>query len=269
MTTGSIDALDAIEEAAIVGMAATFSVSACDEHSPVHDVLRDPGTSQFDHFPVRRRAATIGVLSREEASESPLDATVGEAMRPLDDKLLVAKTDALLLTLEDMADGPSFRLVLDRNEIRGIFTLSDMQKLTVRSLIFSRICHLEMLLGDFIRLKSGRDDICWLEKLNPKRRESVESKFATLKSEGGELDRLEAADFCDKTRAAVALGLRLGLSRLLIEEQMRDFERLRNQIAHSATEFARPRKARDTARLLRSLRLAILALRTEMAGIAR
>lgn len=253
------------ERHATVDLVAAFDLVKCLPSDFVRDVLLRPAHLDLDYFPVTNEGRVLGVLSRAEFARGEADTrAVHEAMQAVTTEMIVGRSDPLISVIEDMGEGPEFRLVLEVGTIRGIVTLSDLGRLPARALIFARITRLEMLLAGFIRKKSGRDESSWMSTLSSGRREKVESNYQALKSKHQNLDRVSAAQFCDKRVAACRLGLVAPEPSADPREMLEAFERLRDQVAHAMSGFAGDEHARDTARTVRQLGLYIAALEQQL-----
>jgi CBS domain-containing protein len=256
------------ERNATVDLVAVYDLVECRPAETVEDVLSRPEHLDLDHFPVTEGGRVLGVLSRQEPpTHNPDLRPVREVMQAVTTAMIVGRSDPLTTVIENMSDGPNFRLVLEVGMIRGIVTLSDLGRLPARALVFSRITHLEMLLGAFIRARCGADDACWMSKLSPGRRERIEVKYQELKSGHQNLDRVSAAQFCDKRVATIGLGLAVPESGANPKDMLETFERLRDQIAHAMSGFAEGERARDTARAVRELGLYISSIARQVGRV--
>jgi hypothetical protein len=132
------------------------------------------------------------------------------------------------------------RLVLEGTEIRGIVTLSDIQKLPVRMALFSLFIHFELLLTEHLRQKVGNKDP--LSFLSEVRANIVRGKWQQFIASNMDQDIFSAMDLCDKREVAQAMKV-LRRSNNSIKSEIWDIERyLRNPIAHGA-EYAENREA--------------------------
>ena len=127
-----------------------------------------------------------------------------------------------------------FFLVLQNNDIFGIITRYDFQKIPARIYIFGLISLAEMHLT---RLISSDNDDGWKKKINNKRLAKAEEN---RKSRGiGSL--LENAQLCDKKKITIEtpelLSL-LGLSKSQFKNEMETFEDIRNNLAHSQNKIS-------------------------------
>jgi hypothetical protein len=261
--TNAIDFdLSHLEDAATVRLVATMSLVTCGDKETVSAALARDVSGTLDYLPVRDDRSVIGVLCRKNTMDP--DRLVRDVMSTLHSGMLVSAADPLLPVLETLDDDLGFRLVLQDREIRGIVTLSDLQKLPVRPLVFARITHVELLLAELIRQRTQNDDERWLPELSEGRREKLLQKWNALRKANAELTRLECMDFADKRDAVLRLGGLSGWSKNKAKECLEDIEQLRNKVAHAADYAASPEEARRTVFLLRELRRVLDSLRSSL-----
>jgi hypothetical protein len=201
------------------------AVVSCDAENRVDEVLSRKDWQDFSHIPVRRDGRICGVLDRRDAS---LDAEAGQQMRPLDDSLLISAStpiDTFIHALDDT----DYRLVVDRGGVIAIVTRSDLQKLPVRSLAFTVITHMEMVMGDLIR-KMCPDD--WLNRgLDDRDRANIEGWYRRAKQEDIGIDRLAVASLAHKGTVITSLRVMPAEFGASIDEIVK----LRNDLAHANT----------------------------------
>lgn len=253
------------EQQATVDLIATYDLVECLPTATVHEVLSRREYLDLDHFPVVEAGRVLGVLSRQlPPPPQPDSRSAQEVMQPVTTEMIVGRSDPVISVVEDMGTGPAFRLVLEVGAIRGIVTLSDLGQLPVRAVIFARITHLEMLLGAFIRARCGGDDARFMALLSPGRREKVERMYQELLARRQNLDRVGAAQFCDKREAACRLGLAVPEVKSSTRKMLETFEELRDQLAHAMSGFAEGERARETACTVRELGVYISSLRRQL-----
>lgn len=246
------------ERAANVSLIATFEpqLKCCTTTEDVADVVRRSDFAKYDFLPVRRGEGIVGLLNRAEHARA-LDAeateahrTVLDAMHPLDESILMS-SEASLLGFVASADAHPCRLVISETRINGIVTVSDIQKLPVRPILFLLVTHLEMLMAEALRAVFPDGD-GWLDYLKPPRREVIDEKLLALQHRDMELDKLLAAEFCDKKEAMIRSNVPLPFGKGKAARQLEKIEALRNALAH-AGEYAATRE--DAARCAETVRL--------------
>ena len=246
------------ERAASVSLIATFEpeLKCCSMTDRLADVVSRPDLVEFDFLPVRRGREIVGLLNRaEQASDADPQAshahrTMSDAMHPLDESILMSSESSLLAFVAS-ADAHPCRLIISETRINGIVTVADIQKLPVRPVLFLLVTHLEMLMAEALRAASPVSE-GWLANLKPLRRDALEKKWLALQDRDMALDRLVAAEFCDKKEALIGSGIPLPFGRGKSARQIEKIEELRNGLAH-AGEYAGTREA--AARCAKTVRL--------------
>ncbi|MBK9166730.1 MAG: CBS domain-containing protein [Bryobacterales bacterium] len=209
---------------------ATTPLSCCSVSDSVEAVLAADEWKLYSQIPVREGDCTCGVLERSALRD--VDGLVRQAMKPLDDSMLVA-AGAPLTDFLQIAAGSTYRLVVDGGKVNGIITRSDLQKLPVRIVIFTFVTNLELLMADVIR-SFAPAPAEWRQYLSEDRRERVKSKFDQLSRSDFYVDELTCTDFCDKR--TILKGFLNDLSKDFTKD-LKQIEKLRNSVFH-AGEYA-------------------------------
>jgi CBS domain-containing protein len=229
--------LASLEHSAPVRLMATMNdVVVALATEPVADAMRRADDQRFDFLPVRENAdgPIIGLFRRTDATETG-SACVSRIMQPLSGDILIG-ADAPLLDFVYAADTHPCRLVLGRRGIEGLVTLSDIQRLPVRTVLFSLFIHLELLLTDALRRDLGPDQPPF-DLLSPDRAAKTRERWEAAKNADMDRDQFNALQFGDKKSIAKKRRL-LGISASRINEDLERIERdLRNPIAHGV-DFA-------------------------------
>jgi CBS domain-containing protein len=255
--------LERIERSMPVRLIATFdNLITATTDEPSIDALDKVNKHRFDYLPVRRSidGPIIGILSADRLRDNSRGHHVDQVFEPLGPSDLIS-SDTSLLQFVWSADQQPRRLVLEATEIRGIVTLSDIQKLPVRISLFSLFIHFELLLTEHLR-QSLRDKNP-LEFVTPRRRDGVSKKWKAFIADDLEHDIFSAMDICDKRDVAEKLKI-LGKSAKSIASSISNIERfLRNPIAHGAdyaiskeAAYRTVRAAQETQEWIRDLRSA-------------
>jgi CBS domain-containing protein len=176
---------------------------------PVQAATERANKHRFDYLPVQADSGDtiIGIFCRKEVP-TDADATVSDVMRPLSGSNLIS-ADAPLLEFIYAADMQPCRLVLDGAKIDGLVTLSDIQRLPVRTALFGLFIHLELLLTEAIRLAIGGKTP--FEFLSDARAEEGKKRWANFNVGGMDHDPISALMFSDKKTIAKKIRF-LGLS---------------------------------------------------------
>lgn len=235
-----------LESGIPVSLIATFKPLTCDEDDLVSDVLSNPQLQDFDYIPVKASDSIVGVLIREAVQDSHL--TAGQAMKPLHESMLIASEDGLLSFVRE-ADSSPFRLVLQKLKINGIVTLSDLQKLAVRPVLFSLVTTIELLMAQWLR-QNCADDEMWLSRLSDDRRQLVEDKWQKYQQRNMAIDRITTTEFGDKARAVLALGGFPG-SKKSLKKRLEAIRELRDSVAHAGDFALTTEEAQSVAQKVR------------------
>lgn len=247
-------ALTSLEAGMPVALIATFDLKGCKASDRLDEVLGREDLKFFDHIPVREGGSVVGVLDRRlEHDEAK---TAGEAMRRLHQSILIA-AETSLLTFVENADQEPCRLVLRGCCIEGIVTLSDLQKLAVRPVLFTLITHLELLLADWIRNRVREED--WYGSLTQNRQGLVDTKWSQYHAEDMAIDRLSCTDFCDKRSIALRFGA--FARKAEAKRNLKLVEKVRNSVAHAGDYALTVDRAQNVAAMVRAARSLIDDLR--------
>ena len=238
--------LSALESGITVSLIATFDLQTCAASDKVADVLNRRDLEPFDYIPVTDNQSIVGILVRQECKEG-FD-VVQEVMEKLHESILIS-ADASLLSFVAEADRTPFCLVLQGRKITGLVTLSDLQKLPVRPMLFSLITCVELLLAEWLRQKYPNEQD-WLAQLSEGRRKKVDEKWQGLQDNDMAIDRITTTEFGDKRDAALKLGA-FPDSKKLRECQLNAIEKLRNSVAHSGDYALTSENAKKVAQTVR------------------
>lgn len=204
----------------------------CTPDERVADVALKVQVEGFDHLPVvNQDNLVIGTLDAAEG----VDELVGDVMHALDERYLIGATTSILEFLRD-ADLRPFRYVVDGTKVCGLVSLSDIQRLPVRSALFALITQLEMTMADRIVEAHGEDG--WIDLLPDDRVQKLTQQRKRAIETHSQMPPILYTQFCDKATIIRESGIRpLELSSKQVKVQLGRIERLRNSIAHGS-EFA-------------------------------
>lgn len=245
------------ERAATVALIATFEpgLVCCDPADQLETVVHGREFADFDFIPVRRNGQIVGIVDRAEKARHSTeqagraDELVEKAMCSLDESILIS-ADASLLTFVASADTNPCRLVIRGTRINGIVTLSDLQKLPVRPVLFFLITHLEILMAEVLRMTYPNGDE-WVALLTPPRRKIFEKGWTELQQSDLDLDKLTASNFADKKEALIRSTVPLPFGQVKAGKQLGRIERLRNGLAHAGKYAASRDEAQKCAETVR------------------
>ncbi|MBD2075494.1 hypothetical protein H6F86_16645 [Phormidium sp. FACHB-592] len=252
--------LPALEEGIPITLITSFDLITCELDDPMEEVLSRSDLQGFDYIPVRDESeSVVGVLVHQDALKP--NEPVRAVMRQLHPSMLIS-ADASLLSFVAEVDQTPFCLVVRGREIAGIVTLSDLQKLPVRPVLFMLITSVELLLAEWLRQNYPNEED-WLCKVEPNRRPRIEKKWQDLQKSNMAIDRISTTDFRDKRDAALNLGAFSGLE----NEAKRKLEaigKLRNSVAHAGDYALTPTTAKDVAQTVRWARELIHMLQSQI-----
>lgn len=242
-------------------MATIGAFVAADAAEPVAEAAGRADQHRFDYLPVREGAdgPVVGLFARKGI---PPDGAVRvrDVMQPLSTANLIA-IDAPLLQFVLSADTNPCRLILDDTKISGLVTLSDIQRLPVRTALFSLFIHLELLLTEVLRREIGPDRSPF-DLLPSKRADDAQERWERFRAGGLDHDPCSALMFADKKTIARKLKL-CGISGERIEKELTQIEaKLRNPIAHGADYALTEAAALETIRVTRLVKAWIERLRS-------
>jgi len=261
---GDYDAnLAELEERAPVRLISTMhglTVAFTDE--PASAAASRADEHRFDHLPVRNRESGQIVGLFERSVKFLPESVVGAVMRPPANETLIS-ADTPLLRFLYTADISPCRLVLDGMEITGLVTLSDIQRLPVRTVLFGLFIHFEILLTQALRKVIGEDRQPF-HLLSHERAKKAEEQWKVFVESGLDRDAYSALLLADKKALAKTVQLG-GASKSRIEAEFSAIEKhLRDPIAHGS-EYARTReKALATIKAARFLRNWIAVLKRDV-----
>ena len=155
-------------------------------------MLRPPKDLSFS---VRFSAACYSA-QRWFDDEAP-DEPIREDYEPLAEDHVIG-ADASIIEFVTTAHERPARLVVSGDEVTGLVTLSDLQRLPVRAAIFALITSLELAMSERIATEWPNDSTDWLELLSLDRRENVEDKITTAKREDGYVSAIVLTQISDK-----------------------------------------------------------------------
>lgn len=150
--------LSSVEESLTVSLISTFDPWCCDADDGLKDVVGSEELREFDYVPVKEGTEVVGLLHRTVHDTEDAAGPVRDAMCPLRGDLIISANAGILSYIEGADERPC-RLVLRGSRLDGIVTLSDLQKLPARPVIFLLVTHLELLMARWIRQHCQAEDI--------------------------------------------------------------------------------------------------------------
>jgi hypothetical protein len=186
----------------------------------------DARRNHFDLLPVTEGGRIVGIL--HEATEEP---------EALTDRWLVSRDTGVpdLLALLVDSGQPGF-LVLHRQEVVGLVTPADLNKMPARVYVYNLIGELELALASRIRARFSSEANQLLQSLSKKRRETLVNQIDELVEGNVDVDPvqlLRLSDLINVVAKDPALRTELGFtSRKATEKALNGLNDLRNQTMH-------------------------------------
>jgi hypothetical protein len=196
----------------------------CRPQSRSGEIESDPELADFDQVP----------LTDDAGRHIEAIFVRGMGIVPLREDMFMASNASLLSFLESV-DRQRFRLLVDHDDVAGLVTLSDIQKLPVYAVLFSLVIAIEMLLLEWIRKTCRGDDAAWLAHLTRTQRGIIEGHWKKAVEKNVAIDRLSCASFGQEITAAAGLGLFRDANDWA--DKVQALEELRHQVCH-AVAFA-------------------------------
>ena len=246
-----------------ISLISTFNLETCDIEDHLKQVLTRKELERFDYIPVCSENKVVGALNAEKFRQSTqIDGLVNSVMDKLSQSILISANADILSFLKE-ADTSPYRLVLDGTEICGIVTISDLQQLPVRSVLFSLITYLELLMAESIRQKYPNEND-WIAKLTDRRREKVEEKWNDPRYSQVAIDKLTVTEFCDKRVIIKKSQIIFNENDGKIENILKDIQNLRDSLAHAGDYAATSDSAKSVAKIVRNTLGIISTLKKEI-----
>lgn len=210
----------------------------CERTQTVSSFMRARG-DDFDFYPVVEGNTIIGLLDTSSLGEGGAEdhRLVQVAMNPLSESNLMGH-DASVLDYIRQMDVNLCRLIIARQEIIGLVTASDIQRLPVRAALFAMVTQFEMTMTEAIR-RETKATSDWLQFLSPRRAEEVTLKIEKAKESESYIDDLLFTQFCDKRDIIMHINS-MPIGKNTFSDQLKSIENLRNNLAH-ANDFASDR----------------------------
>jgi hypothetical protein len=253
---GADDIFETLHSGLTVKLVCTprHELKTCRRSDLVSEVLKANATD-FDFIPVTDDFSDaprfVGLLHAADLRENGFsDEPVSSFHLPLGEQYLIG-ADASILDFVMQADTRPCRLVVSGAQIVGLVTLSDLQRLPVRAALFALVTGFEMTMADFIRTKLP-NEAAWMAMLKPKRLDKIQNEISIAQAKDAFVDRLLFTQFTDKAEILKCLNP-TGMNCSALERQLKDFQNLRNSLAHANEYAASPDQAKHVCDLVRKL----------------
>lgn len=220
----------------------------------------------FDWLPVKRGNEFAGLLNKADTAilRASGRRPVKDYMLSLDSSRVIEASTPLLTFLQGALE-IGCRLIRSSNRICGIVTLSDIQKLPVRGLLWLLLTHYELLLAEIIRAERHTD---------PVRIDNVLQDYDTIQKEWS---KRQASDFAvDEIAVTTLFQKELILRRVVPDlftdatsEALKEIRALRDRLAHAHPFANSPSSARLAIQRLHLCQQWIVKLESKLTSIKR
>lgn len=239
LVDASISNFGAFQDTIPVRLIATprENLKMCDLEEDVRDVVARNVVDQFDHFPVLSGETIVGLIDLRPFLQGA--AATGK-IRDCPHRSSLSETnligaDAGILSFVRNADAHTCRLLISKQRIEGLVSLSDIQRLPVRASLFAMVTLFEMVMVDLIR-RECRSTAFWMSRISEERQDKLRAEIDKAKAANAFVDELLFTQFADKV-TIIKKGNRTNFSKAAFKAEMSTIQRLRNALAH-ANEYA-------------------------------
>jgi len=227
-------------------------LKTCKGSDLVADVISD--ANHFDFIPISDDfgddGRLIGMFHAADIRQKGItDGCVSSFHLPLTEEYLIG-ADASILDFVIQADSRPCRLVVSGSQIVGLVTLSDLQRLPVRAALFALITGFEMTMAELIKVKVP-NETDWMTMLEQNRQDKIKREVSRAQAKDAFVDTLLFTQFADKVEILKQLTPIVLTGSAL--EQLRDFKKLRNSLAHANEYAASPNQATHVCDVVRQL----------------
>ena len=249
----NLDVMHQVQNTLTVGMIMTprADLQTCSQEDSLRKTMKW-NTEPYNFIPVINENDMICGLFEAQKwfNKIPPDLTIAADFQPLSESIIVG-SDASIFEFIQRADVVTTQLVVSRNKVAGLISLSDLQKLPVRAALFTLVTSLEIVMAKRIsqRWPNSED---WVKFLSPNRAENVELMEQKARKEDGFGSKIVFTQLADKA-TIIGKGDLLGVSNNEINKRFRPIEKLRNDIAHASDYASTPDAARDVCAAVRNI----------------
>jgi hypothetical protein len=245
--------LSALQTGLTVDLIATSRdfFETCSTDEAIQSVIDRSRTKSFDFLPVldpsSSRIVGLFEIARFITRGEP-EMQIAAGMQPLsEDNMLGA--DASILAFVRSADEHRCRLIISQNQISGLVSLSDLQRLPVRAALFGLVTYLEIVMANVVRRKFESKE-AWLDALPTTRQLKLREEIAKAASSGNLVDPLLFTQFADKA-TLIRSCEQWPMGRDEFEKDFRTIQSLRDHLAHANDYAASPEAAIETCKSMR------------------
>jgi hypothetical protein len=256
------DGFDTLHTGLTVELISTsrHDLKVCSVQDQIDDVIKG-NIEKYDFLPVVRSEDDQKITglfhTKGFPAGAPLVGTVAQNFTPLSEETIIGADSSILDFVRD-ADQKPCQLVVSGAHIVGLVSLSDLQRLPVRAVLFALITGFEITMMSAIR-KWYVDEEEWISCLSDGRREVLEGQRDAALALDSFIDSLLLTQFSDKKQLVLKRyqGLR---SKTSLKDALNKIERLRDFVAHANDYAPSPKQATEVCAVVRNL----LELRAEI-----
>jgi len=250
---GNLEALSRVQGSLTVGliMVPRQSFMTCRLDETATDI-KARNLDQFSYFPVVDDGDRVLGLYHAERwfhSDAP-EGSISDDFERLSEDIVIG-ADASIFDFVMQADDYPTNLVVSGNQIAGLVSLSDLQKLPVRASLFALVTSLEMAMGLAIE-RRWPNPVDWMNLLSDGRREKLIVAIDKAKTHDGFVSEIAFAQLSDKANI-ICKGNLLKQGRTQLEQSFRDIKGLRDNVAHANQYAATPSAAKNVCEVVRSI----------------
>ena len=267
--TGSGDIFEMLHSGLTVALIATErdTLMTCCPSESLRAAVSRSAEQQYDYLPVTddEGSEIVGLLhSVDFVQNSSCTGIVKDRYCRLSEGDLMGADASILDFIKD-ADSKPRRLIVSGDKIVGLVTLSDLQKLPVRAVLFALITGLELTMAEAIRKKYKKDED-WLQLLSKCRQEKINKEVEKSKQGDAFVNALLFTQFCDK-RDIIRKSFPFSRKNKL-RSQLKDIEKLRDKLAHANEYAGTQTEAKNVCNAIRNLLKIREEIKTQVLNIA-
>lgn len=200
----------------------------------IDDLIKN-NLEDFSFLPVTDNSGNIiGVLNLKN-KKLLKNNLAREFYEPINEKIIIGGNSNINEFIKNVKEEP-FKLVISKNEISGLVTMSDMQKIPVRVSIFSLIIELEIMMSDLIS-KLYPNEESWMKLLTISRRNKLNEEEIKVKKSDNFVSKIIFTQFGDKAKILEKSKCFSFTTQKQLKKKFEDIRKLRDLVAHSS-EFA-------------------------------
>lgn len=228
-----LDVLDRVQRGLNVGMIMTprDDLMTCRQDEAIAVVMAR-NSMDYSFLPVVcDEGRYLGLFNAAEwFNRVPPERVVGDDFERFSEDLVIG-ADASIFEFVVTADARPTRLVISRDKVAGLISISDLQQLPVRAALFTLITALEIAMAHRIETEWPDGEVAWKELLSGPRRVAVEDKIAEARKADSFVSEIALTQFSDKAAIIYKKRLIEG-SRKELKVKFKEVEDLRNSLGH-------------------------------------